>query len=374
MKAPGLREKRVYLPAIEEPIQRSPGFAKKGLATYKLDLMGRCGMACLYCSSDHGNYLRIKREPFADETEKQLGQRLYPVSRKDEGGNVIQRGDPSLTFVWPDVLEKLRAQIRRRPSSWGRGETLVVSQLTDAFSGEALESGTTRAALRDVLADTSFRIRVVTKNAVVGTGEWIDFFRAHPGRFVVGLSTGTMDDAWARKVELGTSPPSDRIAATQELQAAGVPTFGMLCPVFPDVMHADQVRRLLTALRAKRCENVWWEPYNDRNNADVVMKAYQPGSAGRLWMERVYVEGKRELWSDYATALYLAVRDVAESEGWLDRAHYLLYEDGILARDAALFTDLRGVLLQSKPAENGRSRNQAFAEIQARLAEVGHAP
>ena len=40
-----------------------------------------------------------------------------------------------------------------------------------------------------VLDRTSFRIRVLTKNAVVGSKPWVDFFAKHGDRFVVGLST-----------------------------------------------------------------------------------------------------------------------------------------------------------------------------------------
>ncbi len=68
----------------------------------------------------------------------------------------------------------------------------------------------------------------------VGTAKWLKLFTQNPTRFVVGLSTGTLDAEWARRVEVGRPLPKARIAATQALQAAGVPTFGMLCPVFPD--------------------------------------------------------------------------------------------------------------------------------------------
>jgi hypothetical protein len=68
----------VNVPAIKEPIQPSPGFAKKGLSDFKLDLMSLCQFGCSYCSSNAGNHLRINRERFANYTQRQLGQRLYP--------------------------------------------------------------------------------------------------------------------------------------------------------------------------------------------------------------------------------------------------------------------------------------------------------
>ena len=44
----------VLTPAIKQPIQPSPGFEKKGLSEYKLDVQGLCGFGCSYCSSNSG--------------------------------------------------------------------------------------------------------------------------------------------------------------------------------------------------------------------------------------------------------------------------------------------------------------------------------
>ena len=146
----------VAVPSIKEPIQPSPGFWKKHLSDDKLDLMALCAFGCSYCSSNMGNYLRINRELFADITEAALGERLYPTDK------------PELTLIWPDVLDKLDAQLKRRGPSWGVGKTLVVSMQTDPFSGPALHEGTTEAALRMVLERSAFRIRILTKNSIVG--------------------------------------------------------------------------------------------------------------------------------------------------------------------------------------------------------------
>jgi hypothetical protein len=44
----------------------------------------------------------MHREEFADLTERQLGERLYPST------------SPELSMVWPDVLKKLAEQLERR--------------------------------------------------------------------------------------------------------------------------------------------------------------------------------------------------------------------------------------------------------------------
>lgn len=348
-----MKSQIVEVPAIAQPITRSPGFAKKGLATYKLDAMGLCGFGCAYCSSNHGNYLRINRSTFAEMTALQLGERTLPAD------------NPKLSFVWPDFLQKLDRQLRsRRKRDWGEGEVLVYSMLTDGSSPVLVNTGVTEQALRMVLERTRFRIRILTKNAVVGRDKWIRLFEQHPGRFVVGLSIGTLDDHWAKRVEKFTAPPSRRIEALRRLQDAGVPTYGMLCPIFPDVLEAGELERLVDQIRPEFLERIWAEPYNDRANWTRVREGYQPDSSGFSWLTEVFGKKHKEKWSNYATELYVRLRDKAQRESWLDKLTYLLYEDKISASDAPSFRGLHGVLLQSKPGADGRSQNPHVAQVQ----------
>ena len=176
----------------------------------------------------------------------------------------MPRDDPYLTYVWPDAIDRLERELDGHARSWGKNKTLVFSMLTDGFSPLMVRTGVTERALNLVLERTSFRIRVLTKNAVVGSNKWLSFFGAHRERFVVGLSIGTTDDAWSRKVEVGTSLPSARLRAMNRLQDAGIPTYGMLCPVFPDVLDGSALQRLVKGIRPQQVEHVWSEPFNDR--------------------------------------------------------------------------------------------------------------
>lgn len=346
-------KKLVVIPSIREPIQSSPGFNKKKLSTYKLDVMGLCNFGCTYCSSNAGNYLRINRERFADLTAEQVGERILPSE------------DPALTFVWKDVLERLEAQLAKKPRTWGEGETLVFSMLTDGFSPTVVADGTTKAALDLVLQRTAFRIRVLTKNAVVGKEVWREYFLAHRERFVVGLSTGTLDDTWAQRVEVGTSLPSARLKALKRLQDAGVRTYGMLCPIFPDGLAAGGVEELVDRINPDRAKHVWAEPYNDRQNWQAVRASYAPHSAEHQWFTKVYEHGDAAAWSEYTTELYVRLREKARKEGWLSKLRYLLYEGDITRRDAREFNGLEGVLLQSKPGADGNSQNPYIASLQS---------
>ena len=300
--------KVVHLEASADPIKKSPGFKKKLLADRHLEMMALCGFGCRYCSSNNGNFLRIRRGPFADETQRQLGSRYLPATT------------PELHFDYPNIVARLEAQLAGKPKSWGAGEVLVMSQLTDAFSGTPLANGDTRRALELVLSKTSFRVRILTKWAGVGRSvQWRDFFAAHRDRVLVGLSCGTLNNEWARAVEVNTPPPTARLAAYRDLQAAGVPTFGMMCPVMPDQTGVEDLRRLLAWINPAAAEEVFVEPFNDRDNWRAVAAGYPEGSAGRAWMEESFGKGDRLLWSAYATNLLLRVRREAIAAGWLSK-------------------------------------------------------
>ena len=155
-----MKPKIVSVPSIQSPIQPSPGFEKKELSNYKLDLLGLCQFGCTYCSTNTGYTHRIKGELYADAAEQQLGQRMYAGD------------DPALMMVWPEIIDRLDQQLGRCKKKWGAGKTLVFSMLTDGFSPELVKNGTTKRALKLVLERTSFRIRVLTKNAAVGSPSW----------------------------------------------------------------------------------------------------------------------------------------------------------------------------------------------------------
>ncbi len=341
----------------KKPVQPSPGFAKKSLSDHHLELMALCEYGCTYCSSNMGNFLRMKRPKIIETTQDQLGQVMLPET------------DPDFHIEYPDIIQYLRKQLEGKYSSYGEGQTIVASMLTDAFSPSLIQQGVTREALEILLNRTSFRIRVLTKNAAVGSPYWIDFFRSYPDRFVVGLSIGTLNNEWARRVEKLTSPPTKRAEATRRLQDAGIPTFGMLCPIFPtQYSRSPKLEELVGAIRPEYCEDVWAEPYNDRINWRHVRDGFEQESKDWHTINGMfssdYDNGDRKgLWSEYATDLLLNIRHLAKREGWIDKLRFLLYEHDITQDDARRVRNLQGVMLQSID-ETGKSKNPHFAIMQ----------
>ena len=51
--------------------------------------------------------------------------------------------------------------------------------LTDGFSPWLVQQGHTRTALDLLIENTSFRIRILTKNAAVGSKSWVRYFADH---------------------------------------------------------------------------------------------------------------------------------------------------------------------------------------------------
>ena len=347
-----MQTKKVVVPPMKSLIKKAPGFEKKKLADYKLDILALCGFGCRYCSSNMGNYLRINQQEFAECSKTQTGKTTKPSE------------DPSLMMVWPDVVSQLADELSSKPKHYGKDKTLMFSMLTDGFSPELVKDGTTRAVLEMVLEKTSFRIRILTKNAIVGSDEWIQFLSDNKDRFVVGLSTGSLDDGWCRKMELGASSPTERFSALSRIQEAGVPTFGMLCPVFPDMLEGDSIERMIELINPDVVEHIWAEPYNDRVNWRVVRSGYPIGSSTYEWFSNVYEYHMSPFWSFYATELYKRFRKHAVHNDWLPKLRYLLYEDGIYESDASVYRGLHGVLLQSKPGIDGKSQNPFLADLQ----------
>lgn len=332
-------------------------WTKKKLADVHVEALLLCQYKCKYCSSNAGRHLKT-RPDIAESVQQATGRHFNPHDAED------------VVITFQGIVEALEKELSDKRQKPGAGETLVYSQLTDGFSPVVVQDGTTRRILELLIEKTDYRIRILTKNAIVGTPKWIEFFQRHQHRFVVGLSIGTQDDQFGRRLEVGASVPSARIRAMHALQEAGVPTFGMLCPVFPEVLEGDKLEGLMDAIRLDKCDNVWAEPYNDRQNWRYVRECFETTSPMWNWMTQVYDQHNWALWSKYTTDLFERIRDRAMRDNWIDRLYYLLYEKLITDADADRFQNLNGVLLQSKQNDNGLSCHSKFAMFQTRtLAE-----
>ena len=349
--------KNVGTPAPKSVIAKST-WPKKELADAHLEAMLFCGFGCIYCSSNKGARLRFLKRLIREQISKLLGKPFKPMDGTDVG------------VFYENIAQHLETELRglkRRP---GLGQTLVYSQLTDGFSPVLLRRGTPRRILELLLEHTDYRIRILTKNAIVGNKTWRSFFKQHAERFVVGLSIGSLDKKFTSRMEKHTSAPLARVAALSKLQEAGISTYGMLCPVFPQVVFTDQLEQLVDSINAQQCEKVWFEPFNARGNWRQVREVYGEKTEMWDWFTDVHENRNTRKWSDYAATLYQRVYAKAAEEGWQGKLRYLLYESAIDPDHVSHFGNLDGVLLQSPSDEQGFSKHAGFAELQQRLCQT----
>lgn len=346
-----MKNRLVVIPNTKKVIQPS-GWEKKGLAEYHIELSGLCGFGCRYCSSNNTRWMLVHGKEFAALTREQLGESLTP------------KDNPELAYVWADdVVAKLDVELRGKRPTFGAGKTVALSQSTDPLS-PVVDPEATQKVIRMLVERTSFRIRLLTKNAQVGSDAWIEFLQAMGNRVIVSLSIGTLDQDWSNAIEVGTSSPVARLRALRRLQDAGVPTYGMLCPIFPSLAASSQLDDLIDAIRPNMCEFIWAEPYNDRANWRVVQEGHPEGSDDRAWFDHAFGPNKEAcLWSEYAVDLYKRLRLRAQAEGWLEKLRYMLYEVHVDAEHARSFCDLSGLMLQSLD-DDGRSKNPEFRKLQ----------
>lgn len=328
-------------------------WGKKELADFHLDMLRYCGFGCKYCSTNSGFTMRFMKASMKEELRQQLGRDFNP------------HRDGDVAIGYRNSIRHLQVELFDRSVINDTGKTVVYSQLTDGFSPNLVAEGVPRKALELLLKHTKLRIRILTKNAVVGESDWIDFFLANRDRFVVGLSIGTLNDQFASTMEAGTSLPSERVEAHHRLQDAGVQTFGMMCPVFRHVVMSNELEALVHALRPELCEKIWFEPYNSRNNWKQCQDVYE-NHWERKWFTDVFEDKQLDLWSEYAGHLYRRMRHAAEAGGWTDKLRYLLYEKDFTADYVHLLGDLVGVLFQSPVGDDGFSKNDAIRDLQRR--------
>lgn len=356
LMANGLNNKIVKVPCISQLIQKSDGFKKKELATYKIDLQLLCGFGCRYCSSNAGLNIKFRKKTIEQFSLEQLGKSYTP------------KGNPELSIEYLNIISTLNSELSKRPKIYGSGETLMFSELTDAFSPRLVKLGYTRKALELIFKKTSFRVRILTKNACVGDDYWIDFFDQYRDKVIVGMSTGTRDEVWTKQIELGTSSPADRFQALYNLQDAGIPTYGMLCPIFPIVVEKQEVCELLERINPDIVETIYAEPYNDRENWKIVRNGFTNNPDQYDWFTQAYEMDNADLLSKYHADLYEQLLKHSINNNWSHKLKYLLYENEINSSDVDKFKGLVGVLLQNKPDEKtGCSKNMALAELQKEI-------
>jgi DNA repair photolyase len=159
-----------------------------------------CYHACAYC--------------YARRTHEYLG---FGAGTDFERVLVVKKNLPEL----------LRAELDAK--SW-KGDRIVFSGITDCYQPLEAFYRLTRRCL-EVCLDYRNPVHVITKSAIIARDADVLAALVEVAHARVSFSIAFDDDAIARKIEPGASPPSKRLEAMAALAARGVPTGVIVGPV-----------------------------------------------------------------------------------------------------------------------------------------------
>lgn len=157
-----------------------------------------------------------------------------------------------------------------------------------------------------IMQHTHWRLRLLSKSPLLA--RLLDMIpEKYWPRIIFGFSTGTLDDAVAKAIEIGTGLVSKRIKALHELQDRGARTFAMICPSLPQKDYVEFSRRMCEALRIEKCEHIWAEALNVRGSAlpNTIESLRREGLAEQAQMLADAFKDK-DTWEAYARATFEA--------------------------------------------------------------------
>ncbi len=125
---------------------------------------------------------------------------------------------------------------------------LALGTNTDPYQPTERRYRITRRLL-EVLERTGHPVGIVTKSALVLRDKDILVRMAKRGLAKVAISVTTLDRKLARTMEPRASTPEKRLAALEELSAAGIPTAVMVAPVIP-ALNDPEIEKILTRAQA----------------------------------------------------------------------------------------------------------------------------
>lgn len=289
-------------------IRPAPAFAEKGLATHSCNVGILCGHGCVYCSTPAVNRCQLR---------KACGMKSVTTS-----DGVAVRADPD-AFV--EAVS--RDAKRMRPG------LVELCTTVDAWSPEAQEHDLGRRCLQAILDQPGWTVRVLTKNVAVTRD--FDLIERHRDRVQVGLSiTATARGETAmRALEPNASSNAERTLAMVEAHRRGLRTFGMFCPLFPEIADRS-IHDLVGFARSIDAEEIFMETVNMRgDNLPRCVDALRGAGFGREADSLAGLDGTG--WSEFTREAVRAMSAAARHFDTEDRMRFLLYPGRLTARDAA---------------------------------------
>ena len=204
---------------------------------------------------------------------------------------------------WGEFLDVKTWPVIKRPERYA-GKGLFIGSVTDPYLPEEKTCRRTRALLEQ-LQGSGAQLSIQTKSDLVLRD--IDLIKTFPDARV-GLSINTLDEGF--KDSMDRAPSIERrLAALEELHAAGIRTTCFISPIFPGITDVEVIVERVKGA----CNLVWLENLNLRGSfkGDVLgwVRAQHPELADLY--EAIYLRGDRSYWE----GLDARVREYAGSCG-----------------------------------------------------------
>ncbi|GEO81170.1 SPL family radical SAM protein [Pararhodospirillum oryzae] len=214
----------------------------------------------------------------------------------------------SYLSVKVNAVDVFRRDLRRLPLH-RRHSTILLSSVTDAWQGVEKKYQLARGVL-ETLRDERYPglVSMLTKSPLVLRD--VDVIAALD-RKEVGITLTTTDDTIGRFMEVHAPRASDRLKALADLNAAGIPTYAFVGPLFPHYRYRrDLLEDLFRRIRESGTRSLFVEHLN---TSSYILKRIQPlVDQADPGVKVVYQSARTE---DHRRALSEMVRELVEKHG-----------------------------------------------------------
>ena len=324
---------RVNQCTLRSGITRTLEFEKKKLAAFAVNCGIACGHECAYCST---KALLRMHKGFTGCGESPFGSGFAIV-------------DPDT----PDRVARDAKRIRNR-------NLIQLCTVVDAWAPEAQEHQIGRRCLQAILAEPGWSVRILTKNTAVRND--FDLIEEHRDHVLVGLSlTATPEKAGVMQIiEPNGSSNRDRVLAMAEAAARGLRTYGMLCPLLPEIADApDQIDRLVKLAVQFKAEEIFVEPVNPRGQGLRLCQEALESHGFTVEAAAIAKIRSRRNWSHYVVDLIGNVQRSMRQHSDISKLRFLLYPSRLLPKHVeTIKKDDVGVIWLAKQVEEGSDLRQ----------------
>ena len=294
---------KTYLWETCKGITKSPKFAKKGLATHAVNVGLKCDNNCTYCST--GAMLRTHA------AFKQLGVSSYALG---------------YAIVDKHKTEKVEADAKKL-----KGSGLIeLCTITDAYSPSARKYDLGRKCLKAMLENSSYEVRILTKNAEVEQD--FDLIEQYRDRVRFGISiTATPDKTDIMQVlEENASPVKERMRVLKKAHKMGFRTYMMLCPLLPGIADSpEQIESYIKFAESIGAEEIFSEAVNKRGRGLILTQEALEEHGYHKEAEAVRAVRKKDGRSQYTYDLIQKLQSSIKKHSDIKKLKFLLYPNNL---------------------------------------------